>query len=65
MESKLTAILCADVYCYSRLMEEDEEAGKTGLSGTGTICYRPARCRIQVKVSPTVMVVLASPLPIA
>jgi class 3 adenylate cyclase len=26
MERKLTAILCADVYGYSRLMGEDEEA---------------------------------------
>src|SRR5229473_5042741 len=26
MERKLTAILCADVHGYSRLMEEDEEA---------------------------------------
>src|SRR5580698_2231604 len=26
MERKLTAILCADVYGFSRLMEEDEEA---------------------------------------
>jgi class 3 adenylate cyclase len=26
MERKLTAILCADVYGYSRLMAEDEEA---------------------------------------
>jgi hypothetical protein len=27
MERKLAAILCADVYGYSRLMGEDEEAG--------------------------------------
>jgi adenylate cyclase len=26
MERKLTAILCADVYGYSRLMRDDEEA---------------------------------------
>ena len=26
MERKLTAILCADVYRYSRLMGEDDEA---------------------------------------
>jgi adenylate cyclase len=33
MERKLTAILCADVYGYSRLMGEDEEATLRTLSG--------------------------------
>jgi adenylate cyclase len=33
MERKLTAILCADVYGYSRLMGEDEEATLGTLSG--------------------------------
>src|ERR1700730_12694805 len=32
MERKLTAILCADVYGYSRLMGEDEEATLRSLS---------------------------------
>src|SRR5216684_2148728 len=32
MERKLTAILCADVYGYSRLMGEDEEATLSTLS---------------------------------
>ncbi|HKV54052.1 MAG TPA: adenylate/guanylate cyclase domain-containing protein, partial [Candidatus Binataceae bacterium] len=32
MERKLTAILCADVYGYSRLMREDEEATLRSLS---------------------------------
>jgi class 3 adenylate cyclase len=32
MERKLTAILCADVYGYSRLMGEDEEATLRALS---------------------------------
>ena len=32
MERKLTAILCADVYGYSRLMGEDEEATIRNLS---------------------------------
>ena len=32
MERKLTAILCADVYGYSRLMGEDEEATLRTLS---------------------------------
>src|SRR5216683_7255805 len=33
MERKLTAILCADVHGYSRLMGEDEEATLRSLSG--------------------------------
>jgi class 3 adenylate cyclase len=33
LERKLTAILCADVYGYSRLMGEDEEATLRTLSG--------------------------------
>ena len=33
MERKLTAILCADVYRYSRLMGEDEEGTLRNLSG--------------------------------
>ena len=32
MERKLTAILCADVYGYSRLMGQDEEATLRALS---------------------------------
>src|SRR5262252_347604 len=32
MERKLTAILCADVYGYSRLMRDDEEATLRTLS---------------------------------
>ena len=32
MERKLTAILCADVFGYSRLMGEDEEATLRTLS---------------------------------
>jgi adenylate cyclase len=32
VERKLTAILCADVYGYSRLMGEDEEATLRSLS---------------------------------
>jgi class 3 adenylate cyclase len=32
MQRKLTAILCADVYGYSRLMGEDEEATLRTLS---------------------------------
>ena len=32
MERKLTAILCADVYGYSRLMGDDEEATLTALT---------------------------------
>jgi adenylate cyclase len=32
LERKLTAILCADVYGYSRLMGEDEEATLRTLS---------------------------------
>jgi class 3 adenylate cyclase len=32
MERKLTAILCADVYGYSRLMGQDEEATLRTLS---------------------------------
>jgi class 3 adenylate cyclase len=39
VERKLTAILCADVYGYSRLMGEDEEATATrkGIHGTGAL----------------------------
>jgi adenylate cyclase len=37
MERKLTAILCADVYGYSRLMGEDEEATLRTLSAYRTI----------------------------
>src|ERR1700719_1363960 len=37
MERKLTAILCADVYGYSRLMGEDEEATLRTLSGHSNI----------------------------
>jgi class 3 adenylate cyclase len=38
LERKLTAILCADVYGYSRLMGEDEEATIRNLSAhRGTI----------------------------
>jgi adenylate cyclase len=33
MERKLTAILCADVHGYSRLMSENEEATIRNLSG--------------------------------
>src|SRR5215469_15403540 len=40
MERKLTAILCADVYGYSRLMEEDEEATLRTLSAYRTIIDR-------------------------
>src|SRR5215472_13097633 len=32
MERKLTTILCADVYAYSRLMRDDEEATLTALT---------------------------------
>src|SRR5215470_5273684 len=37
MQRKLTAILCADVYGYSRLMGEDEEATLRTLSAYGKI----------------------------
>ncbi|MBV8056870.1 MAG: adenylate/guanylate cyclase domain-containing protein [Deltaproteobacteria bacterium] len=37
MERKLTAILCADVYVYSRLMGEDEEGTLCTLSAYRTI----------------------------
>src|SRR6202008_4651143 len=37
MERKLAAILCADVYGYSRLMGEDEEATIRTLSAHRTI----------------------------
>jgi hypothetical protein len=36
MERKLTAILCADVYGYSRLMGEDEEATSEPCPDTAT-----------------------------
>ena len=37
MERKLTAILCADVHGYSRLMGEDEEATLRNLSSHRTV----------------------------
>src|SRR5215469_7694995 len=40
MERKLTAILCADVYGYSRLMGEDEEATLSTLSAYRKIIDR-------------------------
>jgi adenylate cyclase len=40
VERKLTAILCADVYAYSRLMGEDEEATLRTLSDYRTIIDR-------------------------
>ena len=37
MERKLAAILCADVYGYSRLMGDDEEATLSSLSASRKI----------------------------
>jgi adenylate cyclase len=39
MERKLTAILCADVYGYSRLMDEDEEATLRTLTSHRKLTY--------------------------
>jgi adenylate cyclase len=47
MERKLTAILCADVFGYSRLMGEDEEATLRTLSSYRDSLIEHYRARLE------------------
>jgi hypothetical protein len=53
VERKLTAILCADLHGYSRLMREDEEATQRTLSSNRTVIDGPNGCVMRMLKVPT------------